>query len=188
MRLGSDVPVHCFAWKSYRLPRVVASTMSGEAQAFSTASGVYEWMMFMLAECLDGPFNLEDAETVLLRRSPIGMTDCRSLNDHLTSLGSGGVLDDKRAAIDIAIFRQSIRRTGLEPRWCPTTYMTADALTKDRAEPIDLLRSVLRSSRYQLADEQIVMDRRREEKERRRRIASQRSEQHKPPKERSKSL
>lgn len=33
--------------------------------------------------------------------------------------------------------------------------MTADALTKDRAEPIELLRSVLRSSRYQLADEQM---------------------------------
>ena len=24
IHLGSDVPVHCFAWKSYRLPRVVA--------------------------------------------------------------------------------------------------------------------------------------------------------------------
>ena len=163
MRSGSDVPVHCFAWKSYRLPRVVASTMSGEAQAFSTASGVCEWMMLMLAECLDGQFLLEDAEEVLLRRSPIGLTDCRSLYDHLTSLGSGGVLDDKRTAIDIAIIRQSIQRTKLEPRWCPTTYMAADALTKDRAEPIDLLRSILRSSRYQLADEQIVMDRRREE-------------------------
>ena len=133
----------------------------------------------MLAEGLDGPFNLEDAETVLLRRSPIGMTDCRSLYDHLTSLGSGGVVDDKRTAMDVAKIHQSTQRTGLEPR-CPTTYMTADALTKDRPKPIDLLRSVLRSSRYQLADEQMVMDRRREEKERRRRIASQRSEQRKP--------
>ena len=86
MRQGEDVPVHCFAWKSYRLPRVVASTMSGEAQAFSTASGVCEWMLLMMAEIL------EEAEEVLLRRSPIGMTDCRSLYDHLTSLGSSGVL------------------------------------------------------------------------------------------------
>lgn len=61
-------------------------------------------------------FSLEDAEEVLRRRSPIGMTDCRSLFDHLISLGSGGVLDDKRTAIDIAIFRQSIQRTRLGPR------------------------------------------------------------------------
>ena len=69
MRQGADVPVHCFAWKSYRLPRIVASTMSGEAQAFLTASGVCEWMLLMLAECLDGPFDLEAANEVLARRS-----------------------------------------------------------------------------------------------------------------------
>ena len=133
----------------------------------------------MLSECLDGPFDLESAQEVLNKRSPIGITDCRSLYDHLTSLGSGGVLDDKRTAIDIAIIRQCIQRTRLEPRWCPTTHMAADALTKDRAEPVDLLRSILRSSRYQLADDQVMMDRRRAEKDRRRRVAQSRSEKQK---------
>ena len=90
MRQGADVPVHCFSWKSHRLPRVVASTMGGEAQAYSTAAGVCEWIALMTAEYLDGPFMLEDAEEVLLRRTPIRMTDCRSLFDHLHSLGSGG--------------------------------------------------------------------------------------------------
>ena len=70
------------------------------------------------------------------------MTDCRSLYDHLTSLGSGGVLDDRRTAIDIAIIRQSIRRTKMEARWVPTGHMLADGLTKDKLEPMDLLRSV----------------------------------------------
>ena len=177
MRQGEDVPVHCFAWKSYRLPRVVASTMGGEAQAYSTATGVCEWMLLMMAECLDGPVILEEAEEILQRRSPIGMTDCRSLYDHLTSLGSGGTVDDKRTAIDIAIIRQSLKRCTLEPRWCPTNYMVADAFTKDRAEPVDLLRAVLRSARYQLADEQIMLDRRRAEKDRRREIAQKRAEQ-----------
>ena len=179
MRQGTDVAVHCFAWKSYRLPRVVSSTMGGEAQAFSTAAGMCEWISLMLSECLDGPFLLEDAESVLLKRKPIGMTDCRSLFDHLNSLSSGGVLDDRRTAIDIAIIRQSIRRTGLEARWVPTGHMLADGLTKDRAEPMDLLRSVLRAARYQLADEQLVLDRKREERERRKQIASQRAEAHK---------
>ena len=55
--------------------------------------------------------------------------------------------------------------------------MLADGLTKDKAEPMDLLRSVLRlrSARYQLADEQTVLDRKREERERRRQIAHQRA-------------
>ena len=181
MRQGTDVPVHWFAWKSYRLPRVVSSTMGGEAQAFSTASGMCEWISLMLAECLDGSFLLEDAESVLLRRKPIGMTDCRSLYDHLNPLGSGGVLDDRRTAIDIAIIRQSIRRTGLEARWVPTghNHMIADGLTKDRAEPMDLLRSVIRTAKYQLADEQLVLDRKREERERRKQLANKRAEAHK---------
>lgn len=53
-------------------------------------------------------------------------------------------------------------------------------MVSDDTEPIDLLRSVLRNARYQLADEQLVMDRRREEKDRRKRIAMQRSEKQKP--------
>lgn len=149
--------------------------MGGEAQAFSTAAGVCEWVSLMLAECLDGPFALEEAERVLSRRSSIGITDCRSLYDHLVSLGQGGVLGDKRTAIDIAIIKQSMQRSGLEPRWVPTTHMLADGLTKDKADPIDLLRSVLRSARYQLADEQAVLERKKNERERRRQLISSRA-------------
>lgn len=54
--------------------------------------------------------------------------------------------------------------------------MVADGLTKDKAEPMDLLRSVLRTARYQLADEQIVLDRKKEERERRKQMASKRSD------------
>lgn len=175
MSQGSDVPIGCLGWKSYRLPRVVSSTMGGEAQAFATASGIAEWSLLLLAECLDGTFSLDRTEEVLKRRKPIGMTDCRSLYDHLISLGSGGTLDDKRTAIDIAIIRQSIQRCGLEPRWVPTDHMVADGLTKDKAEPCDLLRSVLRNAKYQLADEQTVLDRKKEERENRKRKAASRA-------------
>ena len=164
---GADVPVHCVGWKSYKLPRVVSSTLSGEAQAFATASGMAEWCLLLLAECLDGQFSLEQSTEVLKRRPPVGITDCRSLYDHLISLGSGGTLDDKRTAIDVAIIRQSIQRAGLEPRWCPTGHMVADGLTKDKGEPSDLLRSVVRSARYQLADEATVLERAKAERERR---------------------
>ena len=88
-------------------------------------------------------------EEVLTRRSPIGITDCR-LSDGCTFIG----LCYRHRNM------QSIT-TKLEPRWCLTDRMAADGLTKDRAEPIDLLRSILRNSRDQLADEQVVFDRKR---------------------------
>jgi hypothetical protein len=75
-----------------------------------------EWSLLLLAECLDGPCPLEECMTVLKRRSPLGITDCKSLLGHLVYLGSGGTLDDKRAGIDVAIIiLQCILRCGLEP-------------------------------------------------------------------------
>ena len=56
MSSGSDVPLSCLGWKSYRLPRVVSSTMGGESQSFASASGVAEWCLLILAEAIDGPF------------------------------------------------------------------------------------------------------------------------------------
>ena len=176
MSVGDDVPVYCFAWKSYKLPRVVSSTLGGEAQAFATASGVCEWVALMLSEAIDGQFLLEEADEILCRRKPLGISDCRSLYDRLISLTNSGTVEDKRTAIDIAIIRQSIQRTGLEPRWCATGHMVADGLTKDKCEPIDLLRSVVRAAKYQLADEQTVLDRKKAEKEHRKHKAAQRAE------------
>ena len=53
--------------------------------------------------------------------------------------------------------------------------MAADGLTKDKGEPLDLLRSIIRSARYQLADEQLVLDRKREERDRRREVGVKRA-------------
>ena len=171
---GADCPVSFVGWESYKLPRVVSSTLAGEAQCFSSASGIAEWCMLILSEALDGPFALHSVDEVLQRRSPIGMSDCRSLYDHLVTLGSGGTLDDKRIAIDIAVIRQPIVRSRLQPRWTPTDRMVADGLTKDKGEPLDLLRSVFRNARYQLADEQLVLDRKKEERLRRQELGRSR--------------
>lgn len=79
-------------------------------------------------------FSLHFVDEVLQRRSLIGMSDCRSLYDHLVTVGSA---------------------SKLQPRWTPTDRMVADGLTKDKGESLDLLRLVFRSARYQLADEQL---------------------------------
>eukprot|EP00435_Cladocopium_sp_Y103_P030061 s1739_g7.t1 len=177
-----------FAWKSYKLPRKVASTLAGEAQAYSTATAVCEWMSLMLAEAIDGKFDLRasnnwqdtSAPTVVIsglklrdqiRKVPIiGVTDCKSLYDNLTSMSSVSKTDDKRVAIDIAIVKQSMSRCGLVTRWCPTELMLADGLTKDQLDPADLLRSILHLGEYQLHSEASVLDQKkklREERDRR---------------------
>lgn len=39
-------------------------------------------------------------------------------------------------------------------RWVPTNRMLADALTKDQGDPLDLLRSCMKSAEYQISPEE----------------------------------
>ena len=48
-------------------------------------------------------------------------------------------------------------RTGLQVRWAPTELMLADGLTKDQADPADLLRAALLHGSYQLSSEATVL-------------------------------
>ena len=146
-----------FNWKSYRLHRVVPSTLGGEAQAFSTGSAVAEWMSLLMSEALFGSFDLRQSQERLQQIPILGITDCKSLYDHVTSLSSLSGVQDKRVSVDIAIIKQSMSRAGLRIRWVPTELMVCDALTKDRADPADLLRAVLDLGSYQLSCEAQVL-------------------------------
>ena len=52
-------------------------------------------------------------------------------------------------------------------RWVPTNRMLADAFTKDLGDPIDLLRSCIKCSEYQISPEETVLERQAEEKQQR---------------------
>ena len=172
---GKVSPWTPVAWKSYKLPRAVSSTLGGESQAMSTASGTAEWLSLLLSETLDGPFKARDARDLLqkrppvlvLKRSPILATDCKSLYDHLISPSSPTSIEDRRTCIDIVILRESLQLTGGSIRWLPTKWMLADGLTKDSQEPIDLLRSCVRQGTYQISPEDTVLRQQAEERERR---------------------
>ena len=158
-------------WRSYRLPRVVNSTLSAEAQAMSTATGMLEWILLLLSEALDGPCNLRSCWQYASQRCSMALTDCKSLFDHLVSKSSP-TLEDKRTALDVVIVRESLGRVNANLRWIPTDRMIADALTKETAEAIDLLRACLRTGQYQISDEQHVLDWRADEKQRRKNRAA----------------
>ena len=160
-----------FAWKSFKLPRVVASTLAGEAQCFSLASAVAEWMSLLLCEAKNGRFDLRTKEQVKYMSSRsvypcrdeleqveiTGITDCKSLYDHLTSSSSVSKCEDKRVSIDLTILRQCMECNKLKIRWCPSQLMLADALTKDQWDPNELLRTALLIGEYQLNNEANVL-------------------------------
>lgn len=168
------------AWRSYRLPRAVSSTLGGESQALATASGTAEWLSLLLSEVIDGPFRARDARELLSRRSPIVVlkrtpvlaTDCKSLYDHLVSPSSPTAIDDRRTSIDIVILRESLKLTNGTIRWLPTNRMIADGFTKDRQEPADLLRSCIRQGAYQISPEDTILKQQAEERQRRQALKS----------------
>lgn len=152
-------------WKSFRLPRVVSSTLSAEAQSMSVASSMLEWTSLLLSEALDGPRFARSLWSGMGNRVVMLITDCKSLYDHLVSQSSP-TLDDRRTAIDIVILRDSIERLKAVLRWIPTNRMLADGLTKESPEAFDLLRSCLRTASYQISPEDLVLRRRAAERER----------------------
>ena len=155
---GHEVAWNPAAWKSYRLIRAVSSTLAAESQALSTASGTVEWLLLLLSEILDGPLNIRECRQVLQKRKPILVTDCKSLYDHLHSPSSPTSIEDRRTSIDVVIIRESCRAMKAFLRWVPTDRMLADAFTKDAGDPMDLLRSCLKRSRYQISPEATVLE------------------------------
>ena len=131
--------------------------MAGESQAMSTATGTVEWLSLILSEALDGPFEPREFLTRLQLRPPILATDCKSLYDHLVSPSSPTAVEDSRTSVDIVIIRESIKRMQASIRWLPTNRMLADALTKDKLDPVDLLRACLRSGTYHISPEEHVL-------------------------------
>lgn len=154
---GAVSPWTPLTWKSYKLPRAVSSTLAGESQALAPASGTVEWTSLILSEALDGKFEPRLCRQRLKLRAPILTTDCNSLYDHLISPSSPTAVDDRRTSVDIVIIRQSIKATQASIRWLPTNHMLADALTKDKLDPVILLRSCLRSATYQISPEEHVL-------------------------------
>lgn len=112
MNEGKIAPWTPVVWRSYKMSRAVSSTLGGESQAMSTASGTVEWLSLLLCEALDGQFDPRQGRSLLASRPPLYATDCKSLYDHLISPSSPTAVEDRRTSIDIVIFRESLKLTG----------------------------------------------------------------------------
>ncbi|CAE7379807.1 RE1, partial [Symbiodinium pilosum] len=110
LKENESAPWSPFHWRSYRLQRVVPSTLGGEAQAFSNASAVAEWMSLLIAEAKEGSFDLRTCQSQLRSTPIVGITDCKSLFDHDKS----DPADLLRAALDLGQYQLSEEATVLK--------------------------------------------------------------------------
>ena len=119
------------SWKSTRLKRKTVNTLSAECQAMVGAVGNAHWHRFLLLEALGHSLSGDDWERQLAAIPYVSVTDSKSLFDCLHKLiCSYTQADDKRTAIDIAILKDDLQRSGGHARWIEGTNMLADPLTK----------------------------------------------------------
>ena len=90
----------------------------------TAATGMAEWGLLLLSECLDGQTFLRSMWNVASRRRSLVVTDCKSLFDHVSSM-SAPTLDDRRTALDIVILRESLCKTQGSFRWEPRVAKAA---------------------------------------------------------------
>ena len=102
--------------KSFKLSRAVGSTLAAEAQSMVAATGTFEWTSLLLTEAIDGIAEIWEYAQHLRNRTPIIVTDCKSLYDHLIAVSSPTSVEDRRTSIDIVILRQSLSRLGASIR------------------------------------------------------------------------
>ena len=138
--------------------RVVGSTLAAETQSLLNGLGHAEWSAAHFAEARFPDFDVTKRPLFLRHFQIQCIVDAKSLYDHLISLSSPSSVEDKRCGFDLVISRQCMQRLGATIRWAPTNRQLADALTKDSADPVDLLRSCMRSGEYQLSPEHVILE------------------------------
>lgn len=101
------------SWKSTRLKRKTVNTLSAECQSLIPGIGQIHWHRFPLLELLGGDMNHQEWEKRLASIPFVAVVDSRSLHDCLNKLVcTYRQVEDKRTAIDVAILKDDLYKTG----------------------------------------------------------------------------
>ena len=138
-------------WKSTRLKRKTVNTLSAECQAMIQAVGQVHWFRFTLLEALGTTMSNEAWEHTLSSIPYVAVTDSKSLFDCMAKLVCTYTqMDDKRTAIDIAILKDDLIRSGGHVRWVEGHNMLCDPLTKRMKS--QFLRAVSNTGKWALSE------------------------------------
>ena len=97
-------------WKSYRLKRVVGSTLSAESQAMRDGMTHMVWFLWILAEATRPDMEMVDA---IREIGGTSVTDAKSAYDALRSPSSPCSIQDKLCAVDLIILKETPERWDL---------------------------------------------------------------------------
>ncbi|CAK0848184.1 unnamed protein product, partial [Prorocentrum cordatum] len=130
---GEAAIISIQSWKSRKLKRKCAHQFGAEALAISKGMAMAELIRTMLLEIVGPEFDL--------------MRPC---------LLAGGLAEDKRAAIDVAIVRSAMQRPQVHLRWIEGASQLTDPPTKRKGEST-LLRHALELGEYGITADSIVL-------------------------------
>ena len=138
------------AWRSTRLKRKTVNTLSAECQALIAGIGQVHWHRFLLLEVSGNNMTDQDWEQKLSTIPYVAGVDSKSLYDCMNRLVcTYAQVEDKRTAIDVAILKDDLQKTGGHLRWIEGDNMIADSLTKKMNN--SFLKSICNSGKWTLS-------------------------------------
>ena len=139
------------SWKSTKLKRKTVNTLSAECQSLVHGIGHIHWHRYLLLELMGTTMESKDWERHLAAIPYVSVVDSRSLYDCINKLVcTYSQVEDKRTAIDIAILKHDLYRSGGSLRWVAGDNMIADPLTKKMNS--DFLRCVCNTGYWSLSE------------------------------------
>ena len=150
---GDQAKASPVTWRSTRCKRAVNSTFAGET----------------IKDVLDHSVTTRDSTRATLPFQVVLRSDCtlssRLPHDHSSDAKSvfdalmkecAGSRQDRRAAVDLAIVRETLKAQDSRIRWIPHLLIPADAMTKvDPSAANDALRHLLRTGMWVWDEERI---------------------------------
>ncbi|CAE7255000.1 RE2 [Symbiodinium sp. CCMP2592] len=132
---SSGAPASILEWRSHACDRVCRSTFGAETMGCIEGFELGQYVRAMIDSFLTGKITRDAGKNIPM----LGVTDCRSLYDHMHRDGLPRTPSDRRLAIDIACLRQTLKEETPDCDdaraplvWVPTHLQRADILTKPK--------------------------------------------------------
>eukprot|EP00434_Breviolum_minutum_P039726 symbB.v1.2.035289.t1/scaffold4713.1/size41565/3 len=126
---GKKCKYSVVSWKSFKLQRVVRSSLGAEAQAMAAAMEELYFVKLFMVMLLHPGLSVRQGQEELKKKPSVVVTDCRALYDALNR-ANVATTQDKRVAIECLVIGSMIKETGSILRWVSSERQLADGLTK----------------------------------------------------------
>ena len=167
--VGKEADLSILTRHTHKTDRAGSSTIMVESNAMSEGLAEAEWVTSWLYLARDFRYELRDRHTLnreirvttIMEQNPdldiITMTDAKSLYDCLNREQFAST--EKRAALEIAVIRDSLESLGGQCRWFPHELNPTDGLTKLKGN-IQPLLHMMKTAKLRITGEKEEMERR----------------------------